>query len=475
MHRPSVLLRSLLVTILLVGCALPAVPGGAARFTVILHPDGPLYVGDRVSFEIVAPAGFDSAGQRVTVSLSGQALGQAGFAAYGVGGRQEAVLWWVWNTHGLHPGVYALSFAVTPGGEREGGTVDQVPPSGGDRWTEGVSLLPGSEVPPPEPGAHWAALTTTCCTLYYITGTDAARDIASLGRIADAQSADVSAKLGAALRDRMPVILMPRLLGNGGFTQTAVYVSYLDRNYGDTDVSLLMHHEFVHFYDQSIGGGFRPLLFEEGLAVYLSGGHFLPEALGPYAAAVLDQDEYIPLETLANDFYHQQHEIGYAEAAGLVQYLVATYGWEAFSRFYRSIPDPGGKAIAQAIDAALQANFRITFDRMEAGYKDYLRAQTVTEADRQNLQLTIAFFDAMRRYQQAFDPSAYYLTAWVPDGAEMRTLGVVADYLRHPQGPENRLIEAQLMQAWKELAAHDYPSVTRTLKQVNAALDLVAR
>jgi hypothetical protein len=454
-------LRWFLLMTILAACVFPAgisLNRAAIQFTVLPHPDGALYVGDQVSFEVLAPPQFDSTGQRVAVSFNGQELGRASFAPYGVGERREAVLWWVWDTRQLRPGSYTLAFATYPGGIK---------------WTDSVSLEPASQVPLPEPGAHWASTTTACCSMYYITGTDAARDIVSLGQIADAQSADVSARLGTSLKEKIPLVFLPRELGNGGFTLNAVYVSYLDRNYGDTDLGLLLHHELVHFYDQSLGGNYKPVFFEEGLAVYLSGGHFRPEPIGPQAAAVLDLGWYIPLRTLVEDFYPQQHEIGYAEAAGLVQYLGTTYGWEAFDRFYRSIQPPGGKSTSAVIDAALRSNLGISFSEMEAGYKDYLRLQTVTEADRQELQLTVRFFAALRRYQQALDPSAYFMTAWLPDGAEMRKRGIVADLLRAPQGIANRWIESLLMQAWKELSNREYAAADRTLTGINRMLSVI--
>jgi hypothetical protein len=462
MRRTSISLRCALVTILLIACVVPSGLGlslPAIHFGVVAHPDGPLYVGDQVSFEVLAPAQFETAGQHVTVSFNGRELGSAGFAPFGVGGRSEAALWWVWDTRTLKPGSYTLTFATSPAGSA---------------WSETVSLRPSAQVPAPEPGAHWASVITVCCTIYYVTGTDAARDITGLGREADAQSADVSALMHASLQDKMTLVFLPRMLGQGGFTLNAVYVSYLDRNYGDTDLVILLHHEFVHFYDESIGGKYRPTILEEGLAVYLSGGHFRPEPIGPQAAALLDLGWYIPLETLADDFYPQQHETGYAEAAGLVQYLVDTYGWEAFNRFYRSIPPPDGKKPSAVIDAALNANLGISFAGMEAGYKDYLHAQSVTGADREDLRLTVRFFDTFRRYQQALDPSAYFMTAWLPDGAEMRKRGIVADLLRHPQGIKNRLVEALLMQAWKELAAREDAAADRTLNLIDATLNVLA-
>ncbi len=85
-------------------------------------------------------------------------------------------------------------------------------------------------------------------------------------------------------------------------------------------------------------------MLEEGLAVYLTGGHFKPEPLGPRAAALLDLGWYISLSNVANDFYNQQHDIAYLEAGSLVKYLVETYGWSAFNQFYRTIPEPNNQS-----------------------------------------------------------------------------------------------------------------------------------
>ncbi len=450
--------RCLLILVLLAACsAVPAVPG--EQFSVITHPDGPLYVGDQVSFEVLAPGSFQTAGHRVQVSFQGRTLGGADFGPFGIGGRSEAALWWVWDTHGLQPGSYVLDFASSPGGKT---------------WTETVSLHPAGQVPPPEPGAAWAEATTVCCTIYYITGTDAARDLARLEQTADAQSAQVVTQMHASPTGKLTLVLMPRVLGHGGFTLNWVYVSYLDGNYVDNDMDILLHHEFVHFYDDSVGGKYRPPILEEGLAVYLSGGHFKPEALGPRAGAMYALGWYIPLQTLADDFYNQQHELGYLEAAGLVKYLVDTYGWEAFNRFYRNIPPPDGKKVTEVIDESLKANLEISFDELEANYRASLKAQAFTPAQRRDLQVTVRFFDTVRRYQKALDPSAYFLTAWLPDASVMRQRGIVADLVRHPEGWSNRYLEGQLVLAWRALSGGDYGSATRTLDWVNILLDFAA-
>ena len=285
-------LALLLVLIFLSSCT-PSQPVGQIR--VISHPDGPLYVGDQVSFEILAPPVAVAHPGSIQVTFDGHDLGNAGFAPFGIGGRSQATLWWVWDTHGLKPGSYTLNFTLLPENTL---------------WTETFLLHPANQVPSPEPGAHWVSTSTVCCNLYYITGTAAERDISTLSQEADEQSLAVSAQMGSTIGKRIDIIFMSRLIGHGGFTWSGIYASYLDTNYIGNDMSILFHHEFVHYYDSELGGENLPAMFQEGLAVYLTGGHFKPEPLGPRAAALLDLGWYIPLTTITDDFYNQQHDIG---------------------------------------------------------------------------------------------------------------------------------------------------------------------
>lgn len=456
--RRLVTVHFLLITCLLASCVVPVTP--VEKFSVITHPDGPLYVGDQVSFEVLTPTGFKSEGHEAQVSLDDRELGRAGFGPFGVGGRVQATLWWAWDTRDLQPGSETLTFTILPDGPT---------------WQETVTLHPQSGVPPPQPGAHWAVLTSDCCALNYITGTAAERDIISLAQIADEQAASLASQLPAKVNEKIPVVFMPRVLGNGGFVSDAIYVSYLDNDcLGGASAQVLLH-EFAHWFDAQSGGDLRPSIFQEGLAVYLSGGHFKPEPLIPRAAALLELNWYIPLQTLTDDFYPQQHEIGYLEAAALVGYMVETYEWESFNAFYRDIhPTPDGRA-SHAIDAALQKHFRITFAGLEEKYLEFLKAQMVPTDVREDLRLSVQFYDTARRYQQALDPSAHFMTAWLPDFKVMLERRIVADYLRHPSGMNNRLIEALLLNAAHNLRAGKYDRAEITLQAVNSLLDLLVK
>jgi hypothetical protein len=428
-------------------------------FKVRLHPDGLLYSGDQVSAEIIAPADMDINDLKVSVSLSGVQLGQAAFAKYGIGERKQATLSWMWDTSGLEAGDYPLVYTLLPGGMT---------------FTETVTLLPSGQVPPPEPEAHWVTTTSDCCTLHYITGTAAQRDLDELEKMIDEQAQDVSRLLEADFEKSISIVLLPRVLGHGGFTSNEISVSYLDRNYAGSSPQIVLHHELVHALDSSLGGDLRPTLLLEGLAVYLSGGHFKPEPLMPRAAALLDLNLYLPLRPLADDFYPSQHEIGYLEAGALVEFMVDAWGWQGFSDFYRDIhPGPEGARQSQAISAALRQHFELSFDDLEERFLQALRAEQVTEDSRQDVRQTVRLYDAVRLYQQTLDPSAYFMTAWLPDGEQMRQRGIVADYLRHPESMDNLVVEAMLVSADAYLREGDYAQAGKYLDAIELTLALI--
>jgi hypothetical protein len=430
-------------------------------FTVYFHPDDALYVGDQVSFEVVSPPGVDLKDSDLQVQVdppTGPNLGSAKFSAWGIAGRSEAALIWAWDTGSFSAGSHTLVFSVSPQGYT---------------WTQAATLLPASDLPPAQANAQWSETSTHCCTVYYITDTAASRDLSTLSSLVDAQAQDAITKMGASFTEPITITILPRLLGNGGFTSTEISVSYLDRNYASNDWALVVHHEMIHAIDGHLGGDFRPTIFVEGLAVYMTGGHYKLEPFMPRAATLLDTylDMYIPLQTLANDFYASQHEIGYLEGASLIEYMVKTYGLDNFNAFYRDIHTKPGQSQANSIDVALQAHFTISFSQLEQDFIAALRAQPDAGSWVDDVRTEVNYYETMRRYQQDLDPSAYFRTAWLLDNKTMRERGIVADYLRHPHTPENLAIETLLITAGKQMAAMDYTSTTHTLEQVSLVLD----
>jgi hypothetical protein len=172
---------------------------------------------------------------------------------------------------------------------------------------------------------------------------------------------------------------------------------------------------------------------------------------------------------LANAFYTSQHETSYLEAGAFIQYLVDQYGWQRFKTLYASFqPAPSD---AQMLDAGLQAQYGQGLSALEAQWLAYLRSLPSDPAQVDNLRLTIALYDTVRRYQQLDDPSAYFLDAWLPDGPEARKRGIVADVVRHPDGPNNIALETMLVAAGQSLAAGADDQSRALLAAVNAALD----
>jgi hypothetical protein len=434
-------------------------PLSAADFTIRYHPDGPLYVTDLVSLEVIAPPAIDLADREVKVEVLAPQpadFGSARFGPYGIAGRSQATFSWVWDTTSLSSGEYSLHFSVQPDGPD---------------WLETVTLHPQDDLPPPEPRARWATAESECCLVHYITGTESARDLPVLLEIAAEQARLASRRMGGLeFSEPITITLLPRVLGHGGFAGREIYVSYLDRNYAGSDFAQVLHHEMVHILDGRLGGELRPSLLVEGLAVYLTRGHFKIEPLLPRAAALLELGWYLPLLPLSDDFYASQHEVGYLQAAALIQYMVNTWGWPAFSDFYRDIhPHPSGRH-SDAIDAALQQHYGLTFAQLEHRFLAELHRLHLLPDMQADLRLSVLYYETVRRYQQALDPSAYFLTAWLPDGETMRERGLVADYLRRPQEPDNLALEQQLVQADAHLLAGDYQQAERLLVEINRTL-----
>jgi hypothetical protein len=436
----------------------PIIEGG---YLVRLHPDGPLYVGDQISIEVISPEAEIQEDQNVQIQVTGSAsndLGSAGFNEHGIGGRVQATFNWVWDTSDLQVGEYQVKFAVQPGGPV---------------WTETVSLLPHIEIPSPEPAATWEKIALDCCEINFITGTDFAEDVPELVDLIQEQADSAVSRMGIDFEQRIPITILPRVLGHGGFAGNEIYISYVDSNYAGNDLSQVLHHEMIHLLDRRLGGDLRPSILVEGLAVHLSDGHFKREPLLPRAAALLELGWYLPLTELADSFYISQHEIGYLEGGALVEFLVNRYGYSAFNDFYRDIEEHATGDQSKALDLAMQDHFGLSLKQMEAKFKSELYRQHIIPDMYADVRLTVSYYEAVRLYQRLLDPSAYFLTAWLPDGEEMRQRGIVADYLRRPSTRQNQVIEALLIKVDRQLREGNYLAAEKALAQVQRELDLV--
>jgi len=425
---------------------------------VRLHPDPVLYSGDLVSLEVIvhdgAALGLKNFPVAVYVGDTRLDVGRAGL--YGFSGRLQATFTWVWDTTGLED-AHELTVVVDPDDEIQLG--DENPDN--NTLTIPVMLLPA------QPDATWQRTESACCIFNYLSGTPAERDIDLIKTMADEAMDYVKAKLGRQQNGKMVFNLIDRLLGHGGFASDVVTITYIDRDYAGGDLQTVFRHEAAHVLDRQ-SGGHRPTLITEGLAVYVTGGHFKIEPFQERAVGLLALDRYIPLAELADDFYNSQHEIGYLEGGAFIHYLVETHGWERFADLLGVFQDVQPESAM--LDGALRLVYGEALAEMETEWLAHLRAQQVDLRWQRDVANTVAFYDSVRRYQQRLDPSAYFLTAWTPDIKRAVRENITADYSRHPDTPENIALETLLVEADRALAAGDFESVERALEAVNAVL-----
>jgi len=258
-------------------------------------------------------------------------------------------------------------------------------------------------------------------------------------------------------------------LGQGGFASDLITISYLDRDYAAGDLTVLLRHETTHVLHRQLAGNLNTMV-AEGLAVWVAGGHYKLEPVSERAAALLAEGKYIPLRQLAQDFYSHQHETGYLEAASLVEYLISRDGLDTFKQFLRALGRQRGDEV-ESLDQALRQTYSQGLDSVEREWLNHLRTITVSPRQRDDLDVTLAYYDTVRRYEQIFDPSAYYRQVWMPDLRRAEASNIVADWARHPRADENVALETLLIAAHDAQLAGDWASAQRMLKSVNAVLD----
>lgn len=328
-----------------------------------------------------------------------------------------------------------------------------------------VQVLPADQRPRQERRARWMQRSVPgCCTLNVITNTAAHRDLDLIARQAAEALAEVEARLGFPIAEKpVPITLIDNIWGNGGYAGGEIVISYVDRSYVTPDLPSTLRHELVHWAMRSQPGS-PPAILSEGLAVTIAGGHYRPEPIPQRAAALLALERYVPLRELADTFWAQQHEVAYLEAAGLVSYLIETYGLPAFLDLYNAQVD--GPTEAQQLDAALNAIYGLRLDGVEREYRAWLQA--LDPGDQvDDLRLTIALFDTVRRYQAYY--AAYQES--LPPVAEALEGGHVAEFVREPVSVENIGLEALLVSAQRALSAGQYAQAGALIDAVSGTLD----
>jgi len=440
---------------------------------VRLYPGPDLYSGDWVTFDVTPRnlGSIDPADLTVRIYLWTEdgpepiAEGVVGYPAFDQVPR--ARLTWAWDTSGLE-GEQVLTVRLDPDDAvREG---DEDPRNNAVNLT--VRLLPADERPPIEVAATWTTSTTACCEVHYLTGTAAERDLSLIVDQANEATDHVEARLQVLQGKPLSLYLIGRVIGHGGYAQGGdrLVISYLDRHYAGDNLREVLRHEITHVLDAAELSPQAPALLREGLAVWVAGGHFKPEPLRARGAAILRLGWYIPLGDLAEGFYTHQHEIGYAEAAAFVAYLVDTYGWQGFRDFYAGLGTYEGTPV-EVLDGALMESFGKGLDETEVEFQRWLEAAPPSLDQERDLEETVRLFNLVRRYQQIYEPGAYFASGWFPDPVEAERRGIVADFLRHPRAPENIALETMLIAAREALESGRFDRTERLLEAVEGVLD----
>jgi hypothetical protein len=417
---------------------------------------GPLhYAGDLLTIEVtVENIWLLPDERRATLLLGDVILSAEPEVAYSPLREDALVFRWVWDTT-EQVGTHRLVVRLPAGPQSPEQEIDFA-----------VQVLPADQRPRQERRARWTQRNVPgCCTLNVITNTAAHRDLDLIASQAAEALAEVEARLGFPIAEKpVPITLIDNIWGNGGYAGSEIVISYVDRSYVMPDLPTTLRHELVHWAMRSQPGS-PPAILSEGLAVTIAGGHYHPEPVPQRAAALLALERYIPLWELADTFWAQQHEVAYLEAAGLVTYLIETYGLPAFLDLYTAeIDRPGGDAIW--LDAALNAIYGMRLDEVEREYRVWLGAQDPGDQV-DDLRLTIALFDTVRRYQAYY--AAYQES--LPPVAEALEGGHVAEFVREPVSAENIALESLLVSAQRALSAGQAAQAAALISAVSGTLD----
>lgn len=434
---------------------------------IYLYPVPAIYAGDLVTFQVIAHVPENVPPDRVSVHVlvDNTEVAQGVLAARNLGGEAVGLLQWAWDTT-YAIGEHQIQVILDRDNTIQIG--DENPDN--NQATVAVIVQDPSDLSSQESQATWVTAEGDYCILHVVTGTAAFRDLASLVTQADAAIAEAARQLGESPQRKLDIYLIDRVIGQGGYAGSSIVITYADRQYSGGGLEQVLIHEATHIIDRQFAPQ-RITFWAEGLAVWASGGHYKPEDLNLRTAALVKDGRYVPLTELINNFYPVQHEIGYLQAAGLVTYLVDTYGWSRFRTFYSDVTPDDANTLADAVNLNLQIHYNLTLEQLETQWLAYLNSLPLDETAVIDLETTIRYYDVMRRYQIAYDPTAYFLTAWLPYPQEVEQRGNTADLTRHPQDIINITLEVMLQATDQAIREGNYRHANTLLDSVNRVLD----
>lgn len=336
--------------------------------------------------------------------------------------------------------------------------------------TTTITVHSSDRRPDYETSLAWQEIQTDCCLVTYLNHAAAARDLEEILRLAQHSYDTVISRMGLPPdeQDEIKFFLIDNQWGNGGYTSgEGVVISYIDRNYGPVQpetLSLVFLHEATHV------GYFRlpvhpntGLVFIEGTAVYLAGGHYKPEPIRERAAAMRHLDFYIPLVTLVTDFYNQQHELRYLESAAVVAYLVDTYGWDSYLEFLTAELPADLDDDLEWLETALRQQYNLSLTDFEQAFTAWLDAAEPGD-QLADLALTVELQNLRRQYQFRYTPS---LELYLFSLSKMEELSLI---WREPDDPHNIAIETMLQNAQQAIIHADYAAAREIITAVKPAI-----
>ncbi len=434
---------------------------------IVLYPVPVVYAGDKVTFQLLphVPSSLRVGDVNATILVDGVQVSSGPLDRRNWNGQAEGIYEWAWNTTGL-AGDHQIEVVLDPTDTIQSG--DEDPTNNRVTLTTTVEVASGQAAL--DAAATWQTTEISCCFVHVVSDTAAARDLTTLLPLLESAVVQAANKLAIMPSQKLHVYLIDRVVGQGGFAGTDMVVSYVDRRYAGGGFYELLVHEATHILDQQFAPQ-RVTFLAEGLAVWVSGGHYKAEDLNERSAALVATGRYVPLTQLIDDFYPVQHEIGYLEAGGFVTYLIDRGGWSRFKEFYSDISASDAPTVSAALDLNLQAYYGATLAQLESEWLASLQSRSVNPAAVEDLQTTIRYYDIARRYQELYDPTAHYLSAWLPHPTQVRELGNPADLTRRPEEEINITLEVMLVAADTAARAGDYSRANVILASIENILD----
>ncbi len=434
---------------------------------VTLYPVPLIYAGDKVTFQLLphVPESINIGDVTAIIAVDGVQVAGGPLDRRNWNGQAEGVYEWAWDTTGLS-GEYRIEVVLDPGDAIQAG--DEDPLNNTVAITATVSVPTGQAAR--DATAVWETTEINCCIIHVVSNTAAARDLQALAPVLERAVEQAANRLTVEPSQKLHIYFIDRVVGQGGFAGTDVVVSYVDRRYAGGGLYELLVHEAAHILDQQFAPQ-RISFLAEGLAVWVSGGHYKAEDLKQRSAALLELGQYVPLTQIINDFYPVQHEIGYLEAAGLVTFLIDRGGWNTFKSFYSEVSTDDGPTLADAVDVNLQRYYGATLAQIESEWRGTLESTPADPAVVEDLRTTIRYYNIARHYQELYDPTAHYLSAWLPHPTQVREFGNPADLTRRPEGEMNVTLELMLTAADGAMRAGDFARANVILDSVGHILD----